>query len=239
MTPRGPGTGPPADGPMDDVDFGLLDDIGELFEAIDPMPADLPERIRFALSLRDLETEVARLAEEDLSAVGVRGAESSRTITFDSESLTIMIRVDANTDGTVRIDGWLAPPQTGQKPCVARQCSMPRAVANIVASSGGSKAVRLRRSVNAPVISGSTEDGSSSCERSIAKTGIAFCSPRNTQGAATAGLATSAARGLASPSISALPRQNSVNRLRASSSAAASQAASARRCPARSSVPPV
>ena len=111
MTPRGPGIEPPADGPMDDVDFGLLDDIQELFEAIDPMPADLPERIRFSLSLRDLETEVARLAGEDLSAVGVRGAESSRTITFDSESLTIMIRIDANTDGTVRIDGWLAPPQ--------------------------------------------------------------------------------------------------------------------------------
>lgn len=111
MTHRGPGIEPPADGPMDDVDFGLLDDIQELFEAIDPMPADLPERIRFSLSLRDLETEVARLADEDLSAVGVRGAESSRTITFDSESLTIMIRIDANTDGTVRIDGWLAPPQ--------------------------------------------------------------------------------------------------------------------------------
>jgi hypothetical protein len=111
MTPRGAGTEPPADGPMDDVDFALLAEMQELYQAMDPMPADLPERIRFSLSLRDLETEVARLAEEDLSAVGVRGAESSRTITFDSESLTIMIRIDTNTDGTVRIDGWLAPPQ--------------------------------------------------------------------------------------------------------------------------------
>ena len=37
--------------------------------------------------------------------------EESRTITFDSSSLTIMIRVDANADGTVRVDGWLAPPR--------------------------------------------------------------------------------------------------------------------------------
>lgn len=111
MTPRGAGIEPPADGPMDDADFALLADMQDLYQAMDPMPADLPERIRFSLSLRDLETEVARLAEEDLSAVGVRGAESSRTITFDSESLTIMIRIDSNTDGTVRIDGWLAPPE--------------------------------------------------------------------------------------------------------------------------------
>jgi hypothetical protein len=105
------GGGPAADGPLDDFDLGLLDDIQELFEAVDPMPADLPVRMLFSLSLRDLEVEVARLAEEDLAASGARGAEQSRTITFDSESLTIMIRVDANKDGTVRIDGWLAPAQ--------------------------------------------------------------------------------------------------------------------------------
>src|SRR5438094_701184 len=64
MTPPGPGRLPPADEPLDDADFGVLGDIRELFEAVDPMPADLPERIRFALALRDLEVEVARLAEE-------------------------------------------------------------------------------------------------------------------------------------------------------------------------------
>jgi hypothetical protein len=62
--------------------------------------------------MRGLEAEVARLtaADED-DLVAARGAEHSRTITFDSESLTIMIRIDSNEDGTVRIDGWLAPPQ--------------------------------------------------------------------------------------------------------------------------------
>ena len=111
MTPPDADRVPPADEPLDEVDFGLLDDIRELFEAADPMPADLPERIRFFLALRDLEIEVARLAEEDLPVVAARGAEQSRTITFDSDSLTIMIRIDANPDGTARVDGWLAPPQ--------------------------------------------------------------------------------------------------------------------------------
>ncbi len=111
MTPPEASPLPSSDEPLDDVDFGLLDDIRELFQAADPMPADLPERIRFSLALRDLEIEVARLAEEEQLTVAARGAEQSRTITFDSDSLTIMIRIEANQDGTMRVDGWLAPPQ--------------------------------------------------------------------------------------------------------------------------------
>jgi hypothetical protein len=111
MTDPGAGRSPSADGPLDDFDLGLLDDIRDLFQAVDPMPADLPGRILFSLSLRDLEIEVARFADEELSAAGIRGAEQSRTITFDSESLTVMIRIDPNKDGTVRVDGWLAPAQ--------------------------------------------------------------------------------------------------------------------------------
>jgi hypothetical protein len=100
--------------PMDDFDLEILDGIRDLFERADPMPPDLPERIRFSLAMRGLEAEVARLTaadEHDPRLVTARGAEHSRTITFDSESLTIMIRIDSNEDGTVRIDGWLAPPQ--------------------------------------------------------------------------------------------------------------------------------
>jgi hypothetical protein len=111
VTPPGSGALPSADEPLDDVDLGLLDAVRDLFQAVDPMPPDLPERIRFSLALRDLEVEVARLGEEERLAVAARGTEQSRTITFDSDSLTIMIRIDANQDGTVRVDGWLAPPQ--------------------------------------------------------------------------------------------------------------------------------
>jgi hypothetical protein len=105
-------TEPAADGPIDELDLANLLRIGEAFAATDPMPADLPERIRFALALRHLRAEVARIvAEEELPALATRGEEQSRTITFDSESLTIMIRIDPNSDGTVRVDGWLAPAQ--------------------------------------------------------------------------------------------------------------------------------
>jgi len=109
MTHSDAGGRPSAEQSLDETDFRLLDEIRELFQAADPMPADLPERIRFSLALRDLEVEVARLVEQE--AVAARGQEQSRTITFDSDSMTIMIRIDANRDGTARVDGWLAPPQ--------------------------------------------------------------------------------------------------------------------------------
>ncbi len=112
MTSSDAGGWPAADEPLDDLDLALLDGIRGIFQAADPMPADLPERIRFCFALRDLEIEMASLAaEEDRPALAARGAEQSRTVTFDSESLTIMIRIESNRDGTARVDGWLAPPQ--------------------------------------------------------------------------------------------------------------------------------
>lgn len=167
MTPPGAGPVPPADEPLDNTDFGLLDDIRELYEAIDPMPADLPLRIRFSLALRDLEVEVARLAEEEQLAVAARGPELSRTITFDSQSLTIMIRIDANQDGTVRVDGWLAPPQrrdidmkTEAKSLTTASdeqgrfafTQVPRGTAQLVVRSAGTEPDKAGRSVVTPAL---------------------------------------------------------------------------------------
>jgi hypothetical protein len=104
-----------SDQPLDDLDFAILDGIRAIYERVDPMPADLPERVRFSLALRGLETEVARLvSEEDPRLVAARGTEQSRTVTFDSASLSIVIRIEENQNGSVRIDGWLAPPQPRQ-----------------------------------------------------------------------------------------------------------------------------
>ncbi len=94
-------------------DDGLLARLRELFGAADPVPDGLVERIRFSVALASMEAELAQLtdAEQEL----VRGTpEESRTITFDSSSLTIMIRIDSNADGSARVDGWLAPPQPRQ-----------------------------------------------------------------------------------------------------------------------------
>ncbi|GIF22101.1 hypothetical protein BJ973_002427 [Actinoplanes tereljensis] len=89
--------------PLDDLDRDILRRIGRY----DPPPADLDERVLFALALTDLEDEVARLAEE--VAPAARAGEQARTITFDAASRTVMITVLERPDGLVRLDGWLAP----------------------------------------------------------------------------------------------------------------------------------
>lgn len=94
--------------PLDDWDAMVLDSVRDLFDRVDPMPADLVSRVQFALALEDLDVEVFRLREE-LGLAATRGDdEQSRTITFDSENLTIMISISAEHD-TVRLDGWIAP----------------------------------------------------------------------------------------------------------------------------------
>jgi hypothetical protein len=105
----------PADpGSGESGDESVLAKIKALFEAVDPAPPDLAGRVRFAVALADLEAEAARLVEEaaDEPALTRGTQEESRTITFDSTELTIMIRIDANPDGTARVDGWLAPART-------------------------------------------------------------------------------------------------------------------------------
>ena len=94
--------------PLDEVDLMLLDGIRDLFDAVDPMPADLVSRVQFALALEDVDVEVFRLRDELGLTAAARGDEQSRTVTFDSENLTIMISISAEED-TVRLDGWIAP----------------------------------------------------------------------------------------------------------------------------------
>jgi hypothetical protein len=47
--------------------------------------------------------------EKQRLAAGGRGREESRTVTFDSEHLTIMISITPGGHDLVRLDGWLAP----------------------------------------------------------------------------------------------------------------------------------
>lgn len=44
-----------------------------------------------------------------MSADSPPAEESTRRMTFSGDELMIMVSVDHNSDGTVRLDGWLAP----------------------------------------------------------------------------------------------------------------------------------
>jgi hypothetical protein len=98
-----------ADLPLDDEDQAVLDRLAAVHALIDPPPADLDERVLFAIALDGLDAEVARLGEQLAVGSGARGSERTRTITFDADSRTVMITIADRPDGLVRIDGWLAP----------------------------------------------------------------------------------------------------------------------------------
>ncbi len=90
---------------MDVSDAEVLEELQRMWRDRDPVPADLAERISFALSLEDLEVELLRLETGMLA--GARGEERVRTVTFTSDSLSVMVTVGAAPDG-VRLDGWIA-----------------------------------------------------------------------------------------------------------------------------------
>jgi hypothetical protein len=99
----------PADLPPDSDDQAVLDRLAGIYALLDPPPADLDDRVSFAIALENAEAEVARLTERLVAGSGARATERTRTITFDADSRAVMITVAPRADGLVRIDGWLAP----------------------------------------------------------------------------------------------------------------------------------
>ena len=98
--------------PLNPSDFALLNSLRAYYDESDPVPDGLVERIQFELTLDALHAEVATLMQMDMAGAGVRSAETEavRTITFTSESLTTMVTLTPQPDGTVRVDGWTAAP---------------------------------------------------------------------------------------------------------------------------------
>lgn len=96
-----------AEGPLDDVDAATLALLREALEEHDPPPPDLVERITFAMTVRALEAEVAQITSGSVAA-GVRSTAYDRatTLTFGSDSLSVMVNLDDLGEGRTRITGW-------------------------------------------------------------------------------------------------------------------------------------
>ncbi len=99
-----------AETPLDRDDEMILERVAAVHRLLDPPPADLDERVWFAITLEDVDAEVARLRSAELVGSGARSSERTRTITFDAHSRAVMITIVDRPDGSVRLDGWLAPP---------------------------------------------------------------------------------------------------------------------------------
>ncbi len=98
---------------LDTTDQALLDEVATVLDAVDPVPDDLVERVRFALALDEVFEEVATISRVPEDALAVRSdlAEAVRTetLTFTADRLTAMVTVSMSGRGRVRVDGWVSP----------------------------------------------------------------------------------------------------------------------------------
>ncbi|HKJ57248.1 MAG TPA: hypothetical protein VJ978_14825 [Nitriliruptoraceae bacterium] len=99
--------------PLDTGDRRVLADLARIHGHLDPVPADLAARARFAVAMAEVEAEVARLVSTDHGAgarAGVRssGAATARTITFSTDDHTLTLMIGGSGHGRRRLDGWIA-----------------------------------------------------------------------------------------------------------------------------------
>jgi hypothetical protein len=99
-------------------DDELLDEVAQLWERLDPPPADLADGVLARLAAQDLEYELLTLVESDEALAGVRSTTMLRapdeTGTWSLEYLGPGFRVQlriSRRGRQARLDGWVSPPQ--------------------------------------------------------------------------------------------------------------------------------
>ena len=94
----------------DDVaaDAALFARLRHVWEAVDPVPADLIDRMVAAVAVHDLSREYALLtltSASDLAAV--RGESDTATLQFSDGTTSVLLHISATEHGARRVDGWV------------------------------------------------------------------------------------------------------------------------------------
>lgn len=100
---------------IDERDLANLAQLRALYAHADPMPHDLTERIKFALTVHALHAEVAELMESAALATrtGEAATESApiESVTFTAADVSLMVTAsESSREGRVRLDGWVTVP---------------------------------------------------------------------------------------------------------------------------------
>jgi hypothetical protein len=96
--------------PVDAEDLRALATLRSIVLASDPVPPDLAERSKFAMTVQALEAEVAEIMMTTAQTAGVRSAVYDRaaTITFSSDQVSAMISIEVIDGSTARLSGWVS-----------------------------------------------------------------------------------------------------------------------------------
>lgn len=90
------------------ADAALFARMRAMWHDIDPMPADLVDRMVATVAVEDLSREYALLTlVEAPGLAAVRGEADTATLQFSDGTTSVLVHVTATEDGSRRIDGWV------------------------------------------------------------------------------------------------------------------------------------
>jgi hypothetical protein len=78
-----------------------------MWAQVDPMPADLIDRMVAAIAVDDLSREYALLTLVQTDLAAVRGDGDVLTLQFSDGTVTVLLHITRTEQGTHRIDGWV------------------------------------------------------------------------------------------------------------------------------------
>jgi hypothetical protein len=98
-----------AAGQLDAVDAMVLESLRQIHEELDPVPGDLVDRVKFAMTVAALEAEVAEIVSS-ATLETVRGTDYDRadTVTFASDGLSVMVSIEHGATTKADIVGWVS-----------------------------------------------------------------------------------------------------------------------------------
>ncbi len=89
------------------ADAALFARMRSMWERVDPMPAELVDRMVAAVAVEDLSREYALLTLVEGSLAAVRGESDTATLQFSDGTTSVLLHVTATEGGRRRVDGWV------------------------------------------------------------------------------------------------------------------------------------
>ncbi len=88
-------------------DAALFARMRRMWEDVDPVPADLVDRMVAAVAVEDLTREYALLTLVEGTLAAVRGESDTATLQFSDGETSVLLHVTATEAGGRRVDGWV------------------------------------------------------------------------------------------------------------------------------------
>jgi hypothetical protein len=93
------------------TDAPLFGHLRAMWEALDPVPAGLADRMVAAVAIEDLTREWTVLSLVEGSALAAaRGESDTLILQFSDGTSSVLLHVSMTEDGRRRVDGWIDPP---------------------------------------------------------------------------------------------------------------------------------